>query len=78
MSDMKLRLQRGAALLIQLEQRRQETRSPRWGYDAEYLIVSEELRQLERDILADPGALSSQLVRVHQKRLTDGSRPESR
>jgi hypothetical protein len=48
------RLEKGVAMLDQLDQRRRETRSPRWGYDAEYLIVSQELRQLENDILCDP------------------------
>jgi len=48
------RLEKGAAILDRLDQRRRETRSPRWGYDTEYLIVSLELQQLENDVLRDP------------------------
>ena len=54
MSTIRERLERGVAMLDQLDQRRRETRSPRWGYDTEYLIISQELRQLEHDILCDP------------------------
>ena len=54
MNTIRERLEKGVAMLDQLDQRRRETRSPRWGYDTEYLIVSQELRQLENDILCDP------------------------
>ena len=54
MSTIRERLERGVAMLDQLDQRRRETRSPRWGYDTEYLIISQELRQLENDGLCDP------------------------
>ena len=54
MNTIRERLEKGAAMLEQLDQRRRETRSPRWGYDTEYLIISQELRQLENDILSDP------------------------
>ena len=54
MGTIRERLEKGVAMLDQLDQRRRETRSPRWGYDTEYLIVSQELRQLENDILCDP------------------------
>ena len=50
MCKIRERLERGAAMLDQLDRRRRETRSPRWGYDTEYLIVSHELRQLENDV----------------------------
>lgn len=40
-------------MLEQIDQRRRETGSPGWGYDMEYLIVSQELRQLENDILCE-------------------------
>jgi hypothetical protein len=53
MSTIRERLEKGVAMLDQLDQRRRETRSPRWGYDTEYLIISQELRQLENDILCD-------------------------
>ena len=53
MSTIRERLEKGAAMLDRLDQRRRETRSPRWGYDTEYLIVSLELQQLENDVLRD-------------------------
>jgi len=54
MSTIRERLEKGVAMLAQLDQRRRETRSPRWGYDTEYLIISQELRQLEKEMLCDP------------------------
>ena len=60
MSEIKKRLQTAAAILEQLERKRLETRTPRCGYDIEFLIVYRELEELENDILADPGALASQ------------------
>jgi hypothetical protein len=63
MSTIRERLEKGVAMLDQLDQRRRETHSPRWGYDTEYLIVSQELRQLENDILRDP---TPRVVRVRR------------
>ena len=54
MSAIKERLEKGVAILDRLDQKRRETRSPRWGYDTEYLIVSQELRQIENDVLNEP------------------------
>jgi hypothetical protein len=54
MNTIRERLEKGVAMLDQLDQRRRETHSPRWGYDTEYLIVSQELQQLEHDIVCDP------------------------
>jgi hypothetical protein len=68
MSDIKLRLERGVAVLDQLEQRRRDTRTPLWGHNAERLIIARELQEIEDDILRDPGALESQLVRIRRKR----------
>lgn len=62
------RLAKGAAVLEQLEQRRLETGTPRWGYATEYEIVNRELRELAADILLHPGALEPQVVRVRRKR----------
>ncbi|MBZ5724600.1 MAG: hypothetical protein LAP87_06340 [Acidobacteriia bacterium] len=64
MREIKQRLEKGVAVLARLEQRRQETRTPLWGYETEFLIISHELRQLESDIIRDPGALESHLVRL--------------
>ncbi|HXB68608.1 MAG TPA: hypothetical protein VNY05_10210 [Candidatus Acidoferrales bacterium] len=54
MSTTRERLEKGAAMLARLDERRRETRFPRWGYDTEYLIISEELRQIEKDMLNEP------------------------
>ena len=54
MNDIKARLEHGVALLQKLEKRRRETRSPHLGYNAEFLIIATELRQLEADIFRDP------------------------
>jgi hypothetical protein len=51
MSTIRERLEKGVAMLEWLDRRRRETRSPRWGYDTEYLIISRELRQIENEIL---------------------------
>jgi hypothetical protein len=67
MSIIAERLQRGVAILEELEQESRETNAPRWGYDTEYAIIAAELRDLEEDILSDPGTLEIQLVRVRRK-----------
>jgi hypothetical protein len=67
MSEIGERLEKGFGVLQRLERRRLDTRTPQLGYNAEYLIIAAELRQLEADILQDPGALESQLVRVRRK-----------
>jgi hypothetical protein len=54
MSTIRERLEAGVAMLARLDQRRRETRFPRWGYDTEYLIISQELRQIENDMLNEP------------------------
>lgn len=68
MSNIRERLKRGAAILEQLDKKRAETRTPALGYDTEFLVIYRELRELESDIVADPGALEGQLVRVRRKR----------
>jgi hypothetical protein len=70
MSEIRHRLQEGAAILEQLERRRIETRTPALGYDTEFLIVYRELRELEAEIVADPGALESRLAPIRRKRLS--------
>ena len=70
MSAIKERLEKGVAMLDRLDQKRRETRSPRWGYDTEYLIVSQELRQIENDVLNDPCDPAPRLVPVPVQRST--------
>jgi hypothetical protein len=67
MSNIAERLQRGVAVLEELEQRRRETNALRWDYDTEYAIIAAELSDLEEDILSDPGALGIELVRVRRR-----------
>ena len=67
MNEIKERLEKGAHVLQRLERRRQDTNIPQLGYNAEYLIIAWELRELEADILQDPGALESHLVRLPRK-----------
>ena len=71
MSEITERLEKGFGVLQRLERRRLDTRTPELGRNAEYLIIATELRQLEVDILHDPGALESQLVRVRRNQPTD-------
>jgi hypothetical protein len=52
MENLRERLERGVAILDRLDRRRQETKSPLWGYNTEYLVIARELRQLEADLLA--------------------------
>ena len=67
-SKIRKRLEKGVALLEQLDKQRLETCTPGLGYDAEFEIVTRELWELEEEILRDPGPLASQLVRVRRKR----------
>ena len=68
MSKIKERLEKGMAALLELEQKRLDTCSPRLGYDTEFEIITRELCELEEEILREPGALAPQLVRVRKKR----------
>ena len=68
MTKIQKRLEKGVAMLQQLDQQRLETCTPQLGSDAEFEIVTRELWELEEDILQDPGALASQLARVRRKR----------
>ena len=52
MENLRERLERGVAILDRLDRRRQETKSPLWGYNTEYLVIARELRQLEADLVS--------------------------
>jgi hypothetical protein len=67
MSEIRKRLEAGVAMLGELERRRQDTETPKWGLDKEFDVVMRELCELEMDILQDPGALSGHLVRARRK-----------
>lgn len=67
MNDVKERLERRVAILERLDRRREETNNPTAGFNAERMIIDFELNELELDIIADPGALESQLVRLRRR-----------
>ena len=67
MGDIRERLEKGVAVLEELEQRRRDTNTPLWCYDTECLIIAQELLELDEDILRNPGALESQLVRIRRR-----------
>lgn len=64
MRSTKERLEQSAAVLEKLEQRRLDMRTPSLGLDTEWTLIEQELRDIERNILEDPGALEKFLVRI--------------
>jgi hypothetical protein len=62
------RLVKEMEILLKLDSRREEELTPWLGESIEREILNRELRELELDILADPGALESQLVRVRRRK----------
>ena len=66
----KERLRICAGLLETIDQHRARTEDPGRGSAMERRIIDRELQELEKDILADPGALASQVVPVRAKRST--------
>ena len=65
--DIRQRLTICASLLDQIDQHRARTRDAGRGAGIERRIIARELRELEEDILNDPGALASQLIRVRPR-----------
>lgn len=63
MRSTKDRLEQSAAVLDKLRRKRDEMKSPAHGQDTEWSLIERELRDIEADILEDPGALSKFLVR---------------
>jgi len=62
MEDLFRRLSAGAAILDELERKRDIGALSPADYDLEYSILIVELWDLEEDILTDPGALEPYLV----------------
>ena len=58
---LKKRLEEGVRFLEELDRMRLETGAPLAGFDQECLIIAQELRELEEDILRDPGPLAALL-----------------
>jgi hypothetical protein len=62
------RLEQSAKVLEQLDRRRQDEGDATVGSAVERFLLELEFRELEADVLADPGALESQLVRLRARR----------
>lgn len=56
------------AVLALIDRRRMETGDLELGSNIERMILDEDMRSLDRDILANPGALETQLVPLRRKR----------
>jgi hypothetical protein len=56
-----------AVLLMMIDQHRTESGNPELGLTMERAIVEENWRELDRDIMDDPGALAGQLVRLRKR-----------
>lgn len=67
MNDTARRLRESAVQLVRIARLRRETRNTSFGRDTEWQLVDRELRELESEILSNPGALERQLVRVRRK-----------
>ena len=65
--DIRERLTLCANLLGQIDRHRAQTEDAGRGASIERRIIERELRELEEDILADPGALAAELVRVRPR-----------
>lgn len=63
MRSTKDRLEQSAAVLDTLQRKREEMHAPAHGQDTEWSLIERELRDIEADILEDPGDLSRFLVR---------------
>jgi hypothetical protein len=61
------RLEQSARVLEQIDRRRDEAGDPTVASGLVHLLLKLEFRELEADILADPGALESQLVRLRAR-----------
>jgi hypothetical protein len=64
MRSTKERLQQSVALLEKLDLRRSDMHSPAHGADTEWSLIEQELQELEKDIVQEPGALERFLVRT--------------
>ena len=64
MRSLKERLEQSAATLETLDRKREEMRTPVLGMDTEWSLIERELREIEENILQDPGPLEKFLVRL--------------
>ena len=68
MYDLSERLKQSAEVLDQLDRKRGENAMRPEDHDSENRILMTELRELEEDIVRDPGALQANLVPVRRRR----------
>ena len=68
MYELSERLKRSAEVLEQLDRKRNENAMRPEDYDSENRVLMNELRELEEDIIRDPGALQANLVPVRRRR----------
>jgi hypothetical protein len=61
------RIRESKAKLDEIQRRRKETNDPLFGRDAEWQLVDSELRDIEREIAADPGALIKLFAPIRRK-----------
>ncbi|HUQ94619.1 MAG TPA: hypothetical protein VM120_23255 [Bryobacteraceae bacterium] len=64
MRSIKERLEQSVGTLETLGRKRDDMRSPALGVDTEWSLIERELRELEENILQDPGPLDKFLVRI--------------
>jgi hypothetical protein len=62
------RIEQAASVLELIDRHREEAGDPTVASGVERFLLELEFRELEADILAEPGALESQLVRVQARR----------
>lgn len=60
------RLRQSAMMLETLERKRVEMRTPALGAETEWSLIERELREIEAEILENPGALERFLVRIRR------------
>jgi hypothetical protein len=62
------RLEQSARVLELIDRHREDAGDPTVASEVERFLLELEFRELEADILADPGSLESQLVRLRARR----------
>ncbi|MBM3794589.1 MAG: hypothetical protein FJW31_11075 [Acidobacteria bacterium] len=61
---MRKRLEEAASKLAMIDATRESCHNPAFGENTEHLIISNEIAEIERNILEDPGELERFLVRI--------------
>jgi hypothetical protein len=66
MNDAATRIKTAVELLASIEIKRAQANDPNLGAAMEHAVIAGHLRELEADILNDPGAMEPWLVRRHR------------